>query len=222
MSRPEKFLLGLFQRRVCILPTWRGWLALLSSAALILLLAGRFAYPFLALNQPIPAEVLVVEGWAPKYAFLQATEAFRKGGYKTLFITGGTIEEGSPLSDYKTYAELGAALLRKEGFPEEHLQAVPAPYVQRDRTYQSALTLKSWMIAHGGPPKSLNVISVGPHARRTHLLFERAFQGSSQVGIIAATSRDFDATHWWRYSQGVRSVIDEAIAYLYARFVFQG
>ena len=220
MPPNEKLLFGLLQRRVCFLPTWRGWLSILFLFALLLFTAGRFSYSFLALNQPIPSEILVVEGWAPDYAITQAATEFRTGKYRTLYVTGGTIEEGSLLSNYNTYAELGATQLRKLGFPEDHLKAVPAPMVRKDRTYQSALALKAWMIEHGGTPKSLNVVSVGTHSRRTHLLFEMAFKGSSQVGIIAATNHDFDPAHWWRYSQGVRSVIDEGLAYLYARLCF--
>ena len=32
--------------------------------------------------------------------------------------------------------------------------------------------------------------------------------------------RDYDPRHWWKSSQGVRSVLDEMIAYGYARFLF--
>jgi len=216
----ETFLFGLVQPRTCLLPTWRGWLSILLVLAALLLFAGAFAYPFLALNQPIPSEILVVEGWAPKSALDEAVAEFHKGKYRTLFVTGGAIEEGSLLSEYKTYAELGAVQLRRSGFPEDHLQVVPAPRVRRDRTYQSALALREWMTAHGGTPSSLNVVSLGTHSRRTHLLFEMAFGHSSKIGIIAAINHDFDPAHWWRYSQGVRSVTDEAVAYLYARLCF--
>jgi hypothetical protein len=40
--------------------------------------------------------------------------------------------------------------------------------------------------------------------------------------VIAVANPDYDARHWWRYSEGVRDVISEGIAYLYAKFFSGG
>ena len=40
------------------------------------------------------------------------------------------------------------------------------------------------------------------------------------VGVVAAPHPEYDANRWWTSSSGVRSAIGEAIAFLYARFVF--
>jgi hypothetical protein len=40
------------------------------------------------------------------------------------------------------------------------------------------------------------------------------------VGIIAVANPDYNPTQWWRYSDGVREVIGESIAYIYAKFFF--
>jgi len=40
------------------------------------------------------------------------------------------------------------------------------------------------------------------------------------VGIYARDSGAYDAKAWWRSSAGVRTVADEMIAWLYARFIF--
>ncbi len=214
-------LFGLVRRRVCPLPTFRGWISVLLILLSLVVLAGRLAYPFFASNHPLPADVLVVEGWAPKYALMKAVEEFHRGHYRMLFVTGGVIEEGSILSDYNTYADLGTTLLLKAGFPADRLQAVPAPRVDKDRTHASAITLRQWMSAHGGVPASFNVVSLGSHSRRTWLLFQMAFENQSRVGIIAVRNRDFDPALWWHFSQGVRSIVDEAVAYSYARFFFR-
>jgi hypothetical protein len=52
------------------------------------------------------------------------------------------------------------------------------------------------------------------------LLFQKAFGDTVTVGIIAVPNPDYDARHWWRYSDGVRDVADEGIAYVYAKFFF--
>lgn len=67
---------------------------------------------------------------------------------------------------------------------------------------------------------SLNVVTENTHARRTRFLFQEAFGKNVKVGIIAVPNPDYDASYWWRYSEGVREVISEAIAYVYARLFF--
>ena len=61
---------------------------------------------------------------------------------------------------------------------------------------------------------------MGPHARRTRLLFQEAFGSKVAVGVIAVPDDAYDPRHWWRSSEGVRDVVGEAIAYVYARFFF--
>jgi len=68
------------------------------------------------------------------------------------------------------------------------------------------------------PVHSLNVLTQGAHARRTRLLYQKAFGNNVAIGVIAVSNSDYEPTHWWRYSDGVREVIGESIAYIYARF----
>jgi hypothetical protein len=41
-----------------------------------------------------------------------------------------------------------------------------------------------------------------------------------RVGVLAMDEREYDPVHWWRYSEGVREVLCEGVAYLYVRFFF--
>ncbi len=212
---------GLVQRKESWALTWRARLILLVIGTALILLAGRKLHSFLALNAPIQAEALVVEGWAPDYALSAAISEFNQHPYTRLYVTGGPLLNGAPLSEYKTYAALGAATLARLGFSPQKLQAVPAPPMRKDRTFTSAVALNKWLRENGGLPKGMNVMSIGPHSRRTRLLFEKAFGKEVQVGIIAVEDQDYDPQHWWKSSHGVRSVLDELIAYLYARFLFR-
>jgi hypothetical protein len=49
---------------------------------------------------------------------------------------------------------------------------------------------------------------------------QRAFGRGVTVGIISIQNPDYDPKHWWRYSEGVRDVLGESIAYVYAKFLF--
>jgi len=67
---------------------------------------------------------------------------------------------------------------------------------------------------------NINVLTEGAHARRTRLLYQKAFGRNVTVGIIAVSNPDYDPKQWWRYSDGVREVTGERIAYIYAKFFF--
>ncbi len=216
-SRPA---LGLLQRRTCLVPTWRGWLALILLGVLFALAAVRGVYGFLAVRDSVPGGILAVEGWVPDYALTATLAEYRLHSYRGIFLTGLPIEHGEALSEYGTYAELNAAILRHLGADPRSLTAIPTPVVQQDRTYASALALRDWLRANAVPTETVNIISLGAHSRRTRLLYEKAFGPTTRVGIIAVPHRDFEPARWWRSSQGFRIVTGEVIAYLYARCLF--
>lgn len=211
---------GLLRRRSCWLPTVRGALLLLILFAFLLIFGFRNIQAFLAVNDPAPEGILVVEGWSPDYALETAKLEEQGNPYHLLYVVGGPLEQGAPLSQYPTYADLGAAILLRMGMSQDTVQAVPSGYVYKDRTYAEAVALSIWLRQHGLSPKEINLISLGAHARRSRLLFEKAFGKSTRVGIIAVEDRNYDPAHWWKTSEGVRSVISETIAYGYARFLF--
>jgi len=156
----------------------------------------------------------------PGYIVEAAVAEFKQNHYDRLFVTGVPLVQGSPLSEYKNYAQLGAATLVKLGMSTNDVQAVPTGRTRRDRTYAMALSLKHWLREHGMTVTKVNLITGGPHARRSRLMFEQALGKGVTVGVIAIPSDDYDERHWWHYSQGVRSIIDETFAYAYARLLF--
>lgn len=218
--KPPRLCWGLCQRRECSVPTRRGWLVLIALFVGLIILFVKTAHPFLAPNDPVTGGALVVEGWAPDYVFREAMEEFKRHPYTKLYVTGGPMEKGAFLSQYKTHAQIGEAVLIQMGFDTNRLQAVPGPSVEKDRTYSAALALRRWLQTNNLVVTNFNLISVGPHARRSRLLFEKALDKGANVGVIAVSPRDYNPTGWYKSSAGVRSVLDEAIAYVYARLFF--
>jgi len=201
--------------------SWRGWLAVV----LLVLLAGWTlvleTYPFLAVTHRVDAHTLVVEGWVHDYAIRVAAEEFRTGSYQMAYTTGGPVSGSeSYTNDYNTSASVGAGRLRAAGLPHEVLQMVPSRVMDRDRTYNSAVALRDWFQDHHMSVHAVNVMTEDVHARRTRLLFQEALGKDVTVGITAVPNPDYDSAHWWRYSEGVRDVLGEAIAYVYAKFFF--
>src|SRR5207248_2304929 len=71
--------------------SWRGWLLVTSVGLAAAYFAFLNVYPFLATTQRVDTNVLVVEGWIPKYAIRSAVEEFKAGSYQRVFTTGGPV-----------------------------------------------------------------------------------------------------------------------------------
>ena len=202
-----------FIRRKSWTLTLRGKLLALAVVVAASYAAIVDAYPFLAVSHPVPANILIVEGWIPTYSLNQAADEFRRGHYQKLLIVCSSSIDG------REYEAIRAAVM-KSGVPAESVETIYYPVVRKDRTYHTALAAKNWLEEHELPARSINVVTVGPHARRSWLTFEKAFGNSTAVGVIALDDQDYDPQHWWRTSEGVRELLGETIAYVYAKFFF--
>lgn len=201
--------------------SWRGWLAVW-----LLALAAAAAWmlnvqPFLAQTRRVDTRVLVVEGWVHEYAARVALAEFQNGHYERVYTTGGPVAgAGGYVNDFNTSASVGAELMVKVGLAPGLVQMVPSHISGRDRTYSSALKLREYFETNGLAVKSFNVLTEDAHARRTRMLFQKAFGPGVAVGVVSVPDPDYDPKHWWRYSEGVREVLGESIAWGYAALLF--
>jgi hypothetical protein len=209
---------GILVRRECWTLSRPAKFLILAGCVAALAGAVRFLYPFLAITDHVQGEFLVVEGWLPSYA-LREVASLDHGGYRKVLTSGGLItsEWARP---GETYADWATARLKRMGVNGDLIQSVPARATERDRTYTAALAIRQWLHDNATGVKSVDVLTMGPHARRTRLLYQMALGNKIKVGVIAVPDKDFDPAHWWRSSEGVRAVIGEGIAYLYARCFF--
>jgi len=214
-------LWGILVRKERWALSWRGWLIVLAGVSLTFYVFLSGIYPFLAVTHRVNSNILVVEGWIHEYAIRAAVEEFQSNSYERVFTTGGPVVGiGGYINDYQTSASVGAELLKKDGLANEFVQMVPSRVMDRDRTYGSAVALRNWFREHNMPVHSINVVTEDLHTRRTRLLFKKALGHDVAVGVIAVANPDYDSTHWWRYSEGVKDVFSEGAAYLYAKFLF--
>jgi uncharacterized SAM-binding protein YcdF (DUF218 family) len=220
MRTPQKFW-GTFVRKERWRLSWRGWLIVLAGVILAFSAFLLRVYPFLAVTHRVDTNVLVVEGWIHEYAIRAALKEFQSNHYERVFTTGGPVEgAGGYVNDYQTEASVGTELLTKNGLPIESVEMVPSRVMNRDRTYGSAVALRKWFREHNMPVRGINVVTEDVHARRTCLLFQKALGHNVAVGVIAVPNPDYDANYWWRYSEGVKDVVAENVAYIYARLLF--
>ena len=70
-------------------------------------------------------------------------------------------------------------------------------------------------------PNTTPPISASDNARSTTSPRPRpAPSGLRRIGGVALQDVQYDPARWWAASEGVRSVLSEGIAYLYARLLF--
>jgi len=220
-AAPRRALWGLLDRKERWSLSWRGRLVLASALLLVGALVLKGVYPFLAITHRVNANILVVEGWIHEYAIRAAVKEFQSNQYQRVFTTGGPVQgTGGYTNDFCTSASVGADLLKKWGLPDERLEMVPSRVMDRDRTYGSAVALRNWFLDHNMAVSGIDVVTEDVHARRTRLLFQKAFGKDVQVGIIGVANVDYPANRWWHYSQGLKNVVSEFAAYLYARLLF--
>lgn len=220
MAFEPKALGGLLVRREAWTLSRRGKLV-----GLIVLACGVCGlilgvYDFLAVNDGGAGEVMVVEGWIGGRRIDDAALAFKRGTYKCVVVVRDIYNGGNKWSTGSYKADYVAADLAEQGVPKEVVHALFCPVVRKDRTYHCASAAREWLMQQGTAVKSLDVVTCATHARRSRLLFRKAFGSGVQIGAIAIEDPSYDPARWWRSSAGVRDVVGEMLAYVYARLFF--
>jgi hypothetical protein len=216
-SRKLYFLSRFIERRNRWTLTWTGKLLFLALVTILAVTCTRALCQFLAITNRTGGEFLVVEGWLPAYAYREAVAEFRRGAYKKIIAAGTITNDGETEDSREFFAE---GTLVRFGISSDQVVTASCKGSQRDRTFCSALAVKQWLHRQESKITAIDIVTLGPHARRTRLLYEKAIGDEAKVGIIALNDRRFNPNHWWQTSEGVRAVIGEAIAYIYVRVFF--
>lgn len=212
----------LFRRRQVILPTLWGCLVALVLVMAAMAWVGRRVGVWLAVSEPAvganggPATLLVVEGWLPEGELDDAVNYARLHGYRRLVTSGGPIQS---FSAFSSYAERAAQHIGNR-FPGVVVQAVPTPPTAQDRTFASAIWVRDWAQQNAVPTDTIDVYSLGAHARRTRALYRLAFGEATQVGIIAGMPRDSDVERWWTTSEASKDVLMELVGLAWMQCCF--
>ena len=69
---------------------------------------------------------------------------------------------------------------------------------------------------HSGiKPRALNVFTLGPHARRSALVFAKVNSHGPKVGVIGWVPEEYKREPWWRSSDRSRELLEETFGYVY-------
>lgn len=176
-------------------------------------------HDFLAINDPVNANVLVVEGWIWDSAAMQeAAEEFNRGNYEVV-VTVGVFPTGQEKGPWQENSAAHAAeQLRKLGVNDRAIHVLTVSNIDRHRTYSSALAVRRWLADSTLTVVGINVFTLGAHGRKSLVLFKRAFGERIPVGVIAGTEDSYDPERWWLSVKGIYTVLRKTIGYLYAEW----
>jgi hypothetical protein len=203
-------------RRERLVLTWPARLLAIAILAALVTVTGRELGSFLTVTSPVGADFMVVEAWMPTFAFREAAAVFHKGAYRKA-IAAGTLDWDE---DVELRQQSGGDRLVRFGIPRDQVAEASSDGFQHDRTFHAAMAVKQLLREKGLRTVSVDLVTIGAHARRSRLLYQLALGPEIKVGVIAIKDRRFDVNHWWRSSPGVRAVMGEGIAYLYAKLFF--
>jgi hypothetical protein len=175
--------------------------ALVAACALtILALLGSLLsiHPFLATNDPVAADVLVVEGWVPDYVLDAAAVEIQAGKYRRVFVSGFEAgadgPNGARAAGYLSERTVGPAIVT----------AALAPPARWNRTSHMARTVAAAIEQLDTAPRGVNVITLGPHGRQSLLAYRRMIRSSVPVGVITIPKDDYDPDYWWASVAGIK------------------
>jgi uncharacterized SAM-binding protein YcdF (DUF218 family) len=218
---PTRRCFGLLVRRDRWGLSWPARLVLILVSCLGCIGLLRGAYPFLAISQPVSTDTLIVEGWLPPSMATKLATRYAAQKYHKIVVARGLFRGRTPYESGEYQGKYLAEALVELGIPRDRVHLVFFDSVKVDRTYHSALAVKKWFQERGETIKSMELVTVGPHARRSRVLFQRAFGNETEIGVLALEDDQYDPQHWWRTSAGIREVPFELVAYTYVKFFFK-
>lgn len=168
----------------------------------------------------VPADTLVVEGWIGRKGLRAAADEFWRGGYLNIVAAGG-LTSGRWEDQPQSYAEMAANELIRLGIPRERVTVATSEKTEKYRTFESAVAVWRELRLAGIKPKGINIFTVGPHARRSLMVFTKA-NGEKKIGVIGWLPPDYQNERWWESSERSKELIEEVAGYVYEALLNSG
>lgn len=216
-----KRLSWLLRPRTIWCPTLVGWALIISVLAAPVVYWCLRGESLLSLSRREAADVLVVEGWVGDEAYEAAAAEFKSGHYRWVITTGGPNGENWQQKRW-TYAEIGYDRLAAYGVAKSKILKAPAPEVESQRTYTSALAAKQALATAGLNVASLNLFTFGSHARRSQLVYAKVFEPAIKVGIISWLPEGARTKPWWKSTVRAKDLLTESFGYFYEALLNSG
>jgi len=211
----------LFRKRLVPVPTVTGLACLLLIAGSPLFWWCLKGESFLCLTERNPADGLVLEGWIGIEGARAAKAEFEQGHYHYIITAGGPINSRWQEERWN-FATEASRMLINLGVPSEKVISAPATNSGNNRTFESATFVRLALEKRQLHPASLNIFTLGAHARRSRLVFAKALPSSTQIGIVSWIPPGFLQGPWWKSSERSLDLIKETVGYLFELLLNSG
>ncbi|MGF1583797.1 MAG: carbohydrate-binding domain-containing protein [Bacteroidales bacterium] len=121
---------------------------------------------------------------------------------------------------HETLAEETAWFLSTAGIDSSRVIPLSVPQVRIFRTYSDAVAVSEWLKSSGRTFKTVNIFTVGNHARRSLALYRYALPDSVDVGITGVDRSSFYSSDRLDFSFGRLNTLRQLGAYIYTRVFF--
>jgi hypothetical protein len=94
--------------------------------------------------------------------------------------------------------------------------------VETQRTFEMAAA--AWRTVQANWPRTvtINVFTIGPHARRSRLVFGKVFRPGIKVGVVAWEPPRYKAEVWWHVSDRADALLKETACYFFEALLNSG
>jgi hypothetical protein len=89
------------------------------------------------------------------------------------------------ITNFTSYAELAKNRLLSMGIASSQIISIPCNRVKINRTLTSALAFRDWLKTTNIDVKGINIMSMGTHARRTWMTYNKILDEKYNIGIIS-------------------------------------
>jgi hypothetical protein len=122
----------------------------------------------------------------------------------SVFYPGG---EERIKNNYNSNAELARNRLISMGINSSQIIAIPGETVIVNRTLTSALAFRDWLKQTNKDIRGINIISMGAHARRTWMIYNRILQEKYAIGIISLPDYTYTQSRIYRIIKNIRETL---------------
>ncbi len=106
-------------------------------------------------------------------------------GNNSAFVENNLKNKHEILIHFNSNAELARNRLISMGIDSSRIIATPGERVRINRTLTSAVAFRNWLKTSNIDIRGINIFSMGTHARRTWMTFNKLLNEKYQIGIIS-------------------------------------
>jgi len=119
------------------------------------------------------------------------------------------------VNNYSSFAQLARNRLISLGLDSSLIDIIPGKRVRINRTLTSGLAFRDWLKTSDIEVKGINIVTIGTHARRTYMIYNKILDKKYDIGVISLP--DYKAHYSRRYK--VLKTLREIIEIVYYWFI---